>query len=359
MRKSDSSSVVMNRTDDHLANDAESIDRLPPEHQPAYIFVTGMHRSGTSLVAKLLNFAGADIGRDSDLIVDADAFNPKGYFENKTVLSVDEDLLTTLGGAWYAPPYIPDSGPILQSVLHRVSEARVELDRRFSGSAVVALKDPRTSVLLPLWLTEFPNAKFVVCLRNPLDTAASLDRRDAYPPELSAALWALYTLGALRDADPEMRRIVRYGDLLDDPAKALTPIYRFLGLIDHVDWGSVREFTDVNLSHSTAGDDAFFSHKQVPQSVKALYAWTLDAGDTGRLKPDQFAEGEREWHAIAEKYRGLIDRFIASRDAFKQDIEYLQKDRDGLSAYYRSLVTKPLHWSLASLVHRRLQHKRT
>lgn len=61
----------------------------PTEKLPAVVVILGMHRSGTSLVANLLQQAGFFVGRSEDLIR-ADRWNQKGYFEQWDVYRLNE-----------------------------------------------------------------------------------------------------------------------------------------------------------------------------------------------------------------------------------------------------------------------------
>src|SRR6185295_14229625 len=69
------------------------------------VCVTGMHRSGTSVVAGALALLGASLGEPSRLLK-AGADNPKGYFEIRAVVELDDELLAHLGGAWDQPPVL-------------------------------------------------------------------------------------------------------------------------------------------------------------------------------------------------------------------------------------------------------------
>src|SRR5687767_703242 len=57
-----------------------------------------MHRSGTSMIANLLYALGADFGDESQLL-EADQWNPRGYFELREVFILNDSVL--LGD--YAP----------------------------------------------------------------------------------------------------------------------------------------------------------------------------------------------------------------------------------------------------------------
>lgn len=56
--------------------------------------MTGMHRSGTSLTASLLQSAGLHVGRR---LMQGTEFNPKGYFENIDFFEFHLDLLRSQG----------------------------------------------------------------------------------------------------------------------------------------------------------------------------------------------------------------------------------------------------------------------
>ncbi|MEK8015527.1 MAG: hypothetical protein VSS75_001580, partial [Candidatus Parabeggiatoa sp.] len=64
------------------------------------LIVLGMHRSGTSMVARLLNMMGAYFAPEKE-IVPPTAANPKGYWERWDILCLQEDLLKKgLGITW-------------------------------------------------------------------------------------------------------------------------------------------------------------------------------------------------------------------------------------------------------------------
>ena len=65
--------------------------------------ITGAHRSGTSMVARLLHACGLDLGPESDLMPPAPD-NPDGFWENLSFVAMNDELLNELGGAWDWPP---------------------------------------------------------------------------------------------------------------------------------------------------------------------------------------------------------------------------------------------------------------
>jgi hypothetical protein len=110
-------------------------------------------------------------------------------------------------------------------------------------------KDPRTTLVFPIWLHLFPDARWVHVLRNGIDVAISLHRRslvqkrklrnrlialDYSPSTLdfrySFRLWEIYVSFVLEHQHllPSQRLlVVRYEDLLADPRTLLQSIASF------------------------------------------------------------------------------------------------------------------------------------
>lgn len=55
--------------------------------------------------------------------------------------------------------------------------ARIMLAEKFGAARLWGWKDPRTTVTLPFWKELVPDAKYVICLRNPADAVSSIQRR--------------------------------------------------------------------------------------------------------------------------------------------------------------------------------------
>lgn len=148
------------------------------------ILVAGMHRSGTSLLGSLLPPLGVPVPGD---LVEADPHNPEGYYENREVVNVQEQLLIQLGRWWPSatgPLPLPADWLLWPSTQHTVATLRqlIELETART-STPWAIKDPRTSLLLPLWrrlAAELDvSLQVVLCLRDPAEVMMSLLQRDS------------------------------------------------------------------------------------------------------------------------------------------------------------------------------------
>jgi len=222
------------------------------------VCVTGMHRSGTSLVAGALGRLGVSLGRP-DRMLKPGPDNPKGYFELKELQLLDDDLLSQLGGAWDQPPVL-DPGWEQDTALAPYREhAAAILDDAFGPEGerapVIAWKDPRLSLLLPFWRTVTPIATTVVVVRDPVEVAASLALRGyAVGAAQAASLWLRYLFAATA-ADPG-HLLVRHNDLFDDLPGTVARLTGHVGLAapDAAALAAVREHLDVELRHHDADD---------------------------------------------------------------------------------------------------------
>lgn len=151
-------------------------------HHPGHV---GMHRSGTSLVAQVLEEIGLFLGWRKDI-------NHEAWF----FLRLNDWLLHQCGGAWDQP------APIRHLLANPLGRRMVGDYLRFMLGApraatflgpwqylryrsVAAIdrpwrwKDPRNTFTLPLWLDLFPEARIVHIYRHGVDVAASLKRRQS------------------------------------------------------------------------------------------------------------------------------------------------------------------------------------
>ncbi|WP_304165611.1 sulfotransferase family protein [Phenylobacterium aquaticum] len=188
----------------------------PPSRRPAYL-VLGMHRSGTSAATQLLALAGANLPGQ---VMAGDAHNEKGYFEPWRIAVFNDARLRAGGGAWDDPfshPYVSLAEPDETDWRARAGALFAE---EYAEAAIPLLKDPRVSVLMPLWRPVLEAAGFelrvVIPVRHPLAVAGSLARRDGFPIAKSVLLWTAYMLAAEAGSRGLPRAFVDYDALLAD-----------------------------------------------------------------------------------------------------------------------------------------------
>lgn len=188
----------------------------PAPPRVAYL-VLGMHRSGTSAMTQLLGLAGAQLPAH---VMPGDEHNAKGYFEPWRIALFNDERLRAGGGAWDDPfsfPFRPL--PEAEEAEWR-KRAEALFAEEYRKVRTPLLKDPRVTVLMPLWRQVLEDSgvqlRCVIPVRHPLAVAGSLARRDAFPREKSVLLWSAYMLAAEAYTRDLPRAFVDYDALLLD-----------------------------------------------------------------------------------------------------------------------------------------------
>ncbi len=172
--------------------------------------ITGMHRSGTSLTARLAFESGAPMGAPEGFYR-GDRWNPDGYYEQRDVLAVNRELV---GGPWGRLSYLrlPSEGTVVRRA-RRLAD-RVRTAGRTYADALV--KDARFALTLPGWTGQGVTVDaIVVCLREPSSVARSLRSRNHVPRRHALALWREHNRRLLAYCAGVPTWFVRYRTLLD------------------------------------------------------------------------------------------------------------------------------------------------
>jgi len=179
------------------------------------VVVLGMHRSGTSMVSRLLNIIGFHLGDEHELMqprID----NPSGFWERKDVCELNEEVLKEAGSTWDTVTG-EEIDRLRPSKKAEFSTRIAEILETMDVSRQWVLKDPRFCSLLPLWrgLLQAPVVIFVS--REPAQIVASLESRNGLSRLLGVALCESYFLAFLKAARGLPKIFVRHEDLLSDP----------------------------------------------------------------------------------------------------------------------------------------------
>ena len=162
---------------------------MEPQNRNSNIFViTGMHRSGTSLTAALLQSSGLDVGQK---LLGPSPSNVKGHFEDIDFFEFHESVLHSQGiskEGWTLERSIQVPEQYLdraKSIIHK------NLSKPLWG-----WKDPRTTIFLNFWSDLIPEAKYLFIYRSPWEVIDSLYRRgdDVFStnPSFALKVWINY-----------------------------------------------------------------------------------------------------------------------------------------------------------------------
>jgi hypothetical protein len=240
--------------------------------------ILGSGRSGTSMAAGILARSGYFMGEE---LWPADIGNPKGYFEDREVNKINDELIAP------AAPKTPPSGlrklllgdtPILGHYQHWVAALRPgvaivcppAISERIAAVTArqpFCLKDPRFSYTLRAWRPYIGDALLLCVFRDPSVTAFSIVRECKRADHMRGTkvdeCWALKVWEAMYRYVLEVHYpqgddwlFVHYDQLLDHSADA--ELERRLGV--KVD----RGFAVAELSRSRAGT-------VVPRRMSRLY----------------------------------------------------------------------------------------
>lgn len=206
------------------------------------ICVTGMPRSGTSLVTQLLHRCGLHLGPPEQLMP-ASINNTDGYWENLAFVRLNERLLAASGGTWFAPP------ATLRPTPEITAEAKSMLSR-FEAQEPWAWKDPRNALTLPFWKTLLPSMKVLVCIRHPVETASSLVASTLIPRS-----WPFYWSVTRPDSSIHLRDgASRLHQRMWGAARTSMSIRRRLDLVHEVGLELWRIYNARILEATGAGD---------------------------------------------------------------------------------------------------------
>ena len=232
-----------------------------------------MHRSGTSLVARVLNLLGVYLGPVKKMMRPGPD-NPAGFWEHLGIYEINEEILRLLGGTWDALPELPPLWEERPELAPLYSRAKRMISSDFRGQALWGWKDPRNAILLPFWRKVQPSLRFVISFRNPLDVASSLSRRNAFPTSKGVRLWALYTATAILNTRGAPRLVSAYENYFDDWRREVARLSRFLGI------GQVRinqaakqieSFIQEELWHHRSSVRTVLSMTELEPAAQALY----------------------------------------------------------------------------------------
>jgi hypothetical protein len=324
------------------------------------IAITGMHRSGTSMVTRALHDSGLHlIGSGAEELIDAAEDNPEGFWENKAIVACNDELLEATGGSWDNPPALPPQAVDDARVAH-IAEPATAAIAGLSEHDHWGFKDPRLCLTASYWLDLVPDLRFIICVRHPLEVALSLKRRNQNSYSLGLALWERYYATVLARVPRDHRIVTHYDTFFSDPEGEIARLCAFAGL----DAAPPRVRSD--LRHHTIG--VGLTDAGASPSLRALYAdLCREAGapvapeqpaDEGRVRRlildgavaerhaeqrqaaiDRLEEREAELRGqFQERERQSRDRVQELERQLRDRVQELERDRVAAEAEHRARV---------------------
>jgi len=264
-----------------------------------------MHRSGTSLLARLLNLLGVELGENHLLNNEPVSANPKGHWEHRELSAINDALLDHYGGTWDKPPQFPSgwqNDPALYDLRLR---AHTLVNDQFRDHKLWGWKDPRTCLTLPFWQELLDELHYLICLRHPVSVARSLALRDNFSEEKSLYLWLTYLSSALQCSRGKPRLLVFYQDLIEEKQRSLAMLAEFIGSTERANDVSVKnaadEFTELGLQHHS--EESARTNSQLEPSAQSLYSYLRKARSFDHVSESQLAVQLVEIETLLQQFR--------------------------------------------------------
>ena len=292
------------------------------------ICVLGMHRSGTSAAATVIQLMGAYLGEQEELQPPTPD-NVEGSRERKDICVLHERVLQALDTAWDTSFPLPQTWHLSPEIAPFREELVDLITTNFAHHRLWAWKDPRTAILLPLWRDVLRELKIsfscLLVTRNPLEVARSLEQRDGFPTHEAFGIWLNYNLAMVQNTSGLPRALITYDRLLEDWEATLRPCAGTLSLSSTPVSQSTREAINrairTDLRHSASKLEDLAS-AGCPAPVREL-----------ALILDEFARtGNFEHAPVESKIRRLLETHSSLSGLYRHDVSrQIHKTRELVS----------------------------
>lgn len=290
--------------------------------RPVALFVLGNGRSGTSALAQVLALSGAALPPG---LLGATSENPRGFFEPRAVIHLNQAILHDHGSSGYDTSMVPHDDGVFSVERNAAWVAKVrDYLSGLPAAPLVVIKEPKTTTVSAIWFEAAVQAGFdvaaVIAVRHPDEIIGSLAKRanqqnyvDA-SPELTCAWWLKYSLLAERDTRAIPRVFVEYANLLEDWRLQVKRISTALAVdLDIADERAVDAFLTPDLRHHQTsglvtepfGTDWIRTVYQTLAAAARDEPW--DASELDRVY-DEYGAGERGFSKAfddSRRYRNI------------------------------------------------------
>lgn len=279
------------------------------------LVVIGAPRSGVSAMASVLALNGA-------VQPDPTALSP-----SDEIPGLSDRLMSMVDSKWddvfsgLHQRYLSNvEGALLD-------EATAVLARNYTGAPLIVLKDPRISVLNGFWHRALArsgySARYVLMVRNPLETAESLSRRHGFSREKSLLIWAGYMLAAERDTRDFPRVFVAYDDVVEDWRGVLDRVETTLDVILPRRTSTASVHTDRFLQPSLRRPSPAKSLNErtaIWRPILRLYDWLSQASRGGVADFQSLVDIQAEFIRLSAVFGPILSEFELSAAELRAEI---------------------------------------
>lgn len=308
------------------------------------LIVVGMHRSGTSMLNRILGLLGCNMG---NVNLDND------HWEQSQVKQINDALLANVGATWRSAT-TAQLAALEDSVTPKQHEEIQSIVRTMDVQQPWTLKDPRHCLTFEAWHAALESPIYLHVARHPLEVAMSLRTREGMPLPVGLALWELYVCNAAWHLARHAPILVNYGELLEAPREQVERIVAELGARG-VDFpaesvAQAASFIVPGSRHERAQDESDLTSRQrelwtVLQSGKRPAESEVSEGSVELLAAyqdrlslsDRAALLERELAARDEKVEAKVKLAEEAKSELRKNKSQQAKSHKAVAALEQSL----------------------
>lgn len=257
-----------------IPNSSTSETANEPIHIPKVVCVLGIGPTENSAIIRLLDQIGIFGGLDNE---SRNAFRECSAKDDTSIstISFNSEIFQIFGGSFLKPPgFLPDwhYSPMLDDLKQRASKY---LSDTFKNQPLWGIADPYLCYTIPLWRSILPPVSHIIIVRNPLDTAISLQRNYGLTFEASLLSWHTALNAALVNSKGFKRRFFFYDDILSHPHETQMQIANYI--YDPVEISieaqhkEINRFVNTEFEVDTTNFERQLHDQRIPFTINALY----------------------------------------------------------------------------------------
>lgn len=323
---------------EHTVTAEQRVSNPKRETDRVALLVIGAHRSGTSALTRVLSLLGCSLPRH---VMEANSSNPAGHWEPQALVDLNNQILEAAGSAWNDLQRLNpgwENSPARAGFMRKAGRI---LQAEFEETSFFVIKDPRICRIAPFWLDVLRengiDPRVIIPVRNPLEVAASLHKRDGMDPSVGYLVWLRHVLDAERGTRGEQRVFTTFGELLGNWNEVTTRIAEGLD----ISWprysprvvSEIDAFLDRRLRNHNLGDHDILVGSSAPGWVCTAYQILLKWSSGGESPADHAALDaisdalEKAFLSFGKPMSLLQEATVELDDARRHVIE-VERDRD-------------------------------
>ena len=255
------------------------------------VIVAGMHRSGTSAMTRVLNLLGCALPEE---LIGPNLGNERGHWESAAIVELNDQIFTAAGTSW--DDWMGINSDWRASALREeaVLKASALVQQHSQLGPLFVVKDPRISKIVDIWLDAFDKVDveptLIIMLRNPIEVANSLERRDLMSPAYGHLLWLRYMLDVELYSRGRKRIICCFDQLLENWSAVVKQIRSSTGLFfprnSSLIQNEIDQFVDKRDRHHDVRSDLVANSPNLSIWLRDAYAILLKWSKNGEDSSD-------------------------------------------------------------------------